>query len=214
MSANGLPPLALLNSTSLERTPEMSTTTSRTSGNSSSRPHTTSRKDSAESERTPRASSASGRSIENFGNDRTVWNFLAEIGRQQFAVAAECTSAMYRGSENLRKIQLETAHEASVRHGQAAEKLYGHGHASDVLPIQSELLRSDLQSATQYWQQLMVAAMQMQREMMASMSHMLENEKGDSVKSALDALQANVPAMASSFFVNGSNRQDEQQHDA
>lgn len=121
---------------------------------------------------------------------------------------------MYRGIENFRRIQQETAHQASVRHGDAAEKLFGPCQPSDLLPIQAELLRGDLQSAGQYWQQLMAAAMETQREMVASMGRMLDSEKGGGVKSALDVFQATIPALASSFFVTGSNRQSEQQHDA
>jgi hypothetical protein len=103
-------------------------------------------------ERISRASSTSSRAREDSGNDRTPWSFLADIGRQEFAVATESTSAMYRGIENFRSIQQETAHQASVRHGDAAEKLFGPCQPSDLLPIQAELLHDDLQSAGQYWQ--------------------------------------------------------------
>jgi Phasin protein len=118
------------------------------------------------------------------------------------------------GNENMRKIQQDAAHDASARHREAAAKLFGQCQPSDILPIQSELMRSDLQGASQYWQQLTVVAMQTHREMMASFSQMLENEKSGGVKSALDAFQASIPALASSFFVVGSNRQSEQQHDS
>lgn len=49
---------------------------------------------------------------------------------------------------------------------------------------------------------------------MTSMSRMIDSENNAGVKSALEAFQATVPALASSFFVTGSNRQSEQQHDA
>ncbi len=190
----------------------MSTATSHTSENLSSPSHATYRKDVKMNERTSRPSPTSSRAHEDAGNDRTPWNFLADIGRQQLAVATKITSAMYRGSENLRKIQQETAHQASVRHGEAAEKLFGHCQPSDVLPIQSELLRGDLHSASQYWQQLMAAAIQTQTEMMASMSRMFDSGNGAGVKSALEVFQTSIPAMASSFFVTEYHRQDEQRH--
>ena len=192
----------------------MRTATPRTSENLSSPPHATNRKDVKMNERTSRASSTSSRAREDSGNEQTPWSFLADISRQQLAVATESTSAMYRGIENFRRIQQETAHQASVRHGDAAEKLFGSCEPSDLLPIQAELLRGDLQSAGQYWQQLMAAAMETQREMVASMGRMLDSEKGGGVKSALDVFQATIPALASSFFVSGSNRQSEQQHDS
>jgi len=162
---------------------------------------------------TSHASTTSSAAYENSGNVQTLWDFLADMSRQQLAAATESASAIYRGSENLRRIQQETAHEASVRHGEAAEKLFGHCQPSELLAIQSELLRDDLQSAGQYWQQLAVAAMQTQKEMMTGMSRMLNAENGGGVKLPLDIFQATLPALGS-FFVTGSNRQSEQQHDS
>ena len=49
---------------------------------------------------------------------------------------------------------------------------------------------------------------------MGSFSRMLENEKSGGLKWALDAFHANIPALAGSFFVVGSNRPSEQQHDS
>lgn len=192
----------------------MSTATPHTSENLSSSSHAGYRKDVKKNERSSGASLTSDRTHEESGSERTPLNFLADSSRQQLAVAAEIASVMCRGRESLRRIQQETAHQASVRYGEAAEKLFGPCQPSDVWPIQSELLRGDLQSAGQYWQQLMAAAMQTQREMMASMNRMIDSEKGGGVKSALDVFQAAIPALASSFFVPGSNRQSEQQHDA
>jgi hypothetical protein len=131
------------------------------------------------------------------------WSFLTELGRQQMAVATESTSAIFRGNEALRKIQHETAHEASVRHAEAAQKLFSPCQPGDLLSIQSELLRTDMQSANHYWQQLAAAAMQTQREMMTSMTHLLDSDSGGGMKSAMKVFQATtIPAMAmtSSFL--------------
>lgn len=153
-----------------------------------------------------RRSSTSGSALDMSGNSRNMWNFMADIGLQQVAAAMQSTSALYRGRENLHRIQQETAQEAAVRYGEAAEKLKGPCQPADVLPIQSELLRANLQSASQYWQQLMSVALQTQKEMMSSMNHLFDAEKG---KSVLDVFQA-IPAMTSSFFVHDSNREVEQ----
>lgn len=131
------------------------------------------------------------------GNELTPWNLPSEFSRQQLAVATESASAIYRGSEALRKIQQQTAHEASVRHAQAAQKLLAPCQPADLLSIQSELLRADMQSAGHYWQQLAAATMQAQREMMASMSHLLDRESsGANIKSAMEAFLAAIPTMA------------------
>lgn len=201
----------------------MNTATTHTRENSSNHVQATSRKEMKMNGRTSHATHAihashapptTGATLENFGSVWTGWEFFADISRQHLAAAMNSTSALYRGRENLRKIQQETAHQASVRYGEAAQKLSGHCQLSDVLPIQSELLRGDLQSAGQYWQQMMAAALQTQKEMMTSMSGMLDADKVVGVKSALEVFQAAIPALASSFFVNESNRQNEYQHDS
>lgn len=148
------------------------------------------------------------------GNNPTPWNFLADLGRQQLAMMAESTSAMYRGREALRAIQQQTAHEASIRHAEAAKKLLAPCEPADMLAIQSELLRSDLQCAAQYWQQLAAAMLNAPIEMMASVSHTLDGEADGGVKAALKAFQAAIPPMANSFFVIRPDGADEQQRDA
>lgn len=121
-------------------------------------------------------------------------NFLADLGRQQLAAATDAACAMFRGSEAMRAIQQQAAHEASLRHQAAAQKLHGSCAPADLLAIQSELLRFDLQGATQYWQQITTAALQSQIEMMASASQLLTNGQNGGWKSALENFQA---AMAS-----------------
>lgn len=147
-----------------------------------------------------------------FGNESGLVNFLTEVGRQQLAVASESSSALFRGGEALRKVQQESAHEASVRHAEAAHKLSAPCPLAELLAIQTELLRANAQSATRYWQQLAMVALQTQREMMLSTSHLLENSSGGGMKSALEAFQATIPPMATSFFVPSHGELSEQPH--
>ncbi|MDQ3060620.1 MAG: phasin family protein [Pseudomonadota bacterium] len=143
------------------------------------------------------------------GHDLGFLSVLTEIGRQQLAVASESTSAMYRGSEALRKVQQETAHEASVRHAKAAEKLFSPCQPADMVALQTELMRSNMQSATHYWQELATVALQTHREMMLSMSHLISSDSGSGMKSAMDAFQAVIPPMATSFFVHTPDESSE-----
>lgn len=119
------------------------------------------------------------------------WNFLADLNRRQLALAAESMSALCRGSEALRGIQQDAAHEASVRHADMAQKLLEPCQPADLMSMQSELLRFGLQSASRYWQQLATQMMQTQVDMMSSVSHLLDSEKGG---------RAQLP-LASSFFM-------------
>jgi hypothetical protein len=145
------------------------------------------------------------------GTDQNAWNMLADLARQQLAVTTENTGAIFRGSEAMRKIQLNAAHEASVHHAEAAQKMRAAAcQPADLLAIQSELLRSDMQGAGQYWQQLASAALQTQIDMMTSVGRIFDDEAGAGVKSALGVFQAAIPPMANSFFVSRSSESDEQ----
>ncbi|MDB5869689.1 MAG: hypothetical protein JWP96_2021 [Polaromonas sp.] len=138
------------------------------------------------------------------------WNLMSDFGRQQLALVTETASTMYRGNESLRKIQQDASHQASVCCAEAAEKLSGPCQPAEILSIQTELMRNNMQGASQYWQQFTAVALQTQREMMSSMTHMLDNEKGGGgIKSALEAFQASIPPMATSFFASNTSASNE-----
>jgi hypothetical protein len=118
-------------------------------------------------------------SLKTAGNSAVPQNFLADLGRQQLVAATDAACAMFRGSEAMRAIQQQAAHEASLRHQAAAQKLHSGCAPADLLAIQSDLLRFDMQGATQNWQQITTAALQSQIEMMASASHLLANGQND-----------------------------------
>lgn len=93
-------------------------------------------------------------------------NLMADLGRQQMAVATEAACAMFRGFEAMRKVQEQAAHDAAQRHALAAHKLQQPCDAAELLAIQSELMSFDVDGATRYWQQLSAAALEMQTEVM------------------------------------------------
>lgn len=92
--------------------------------------------------------------------------FMADLGRQQMAMATEAACAMFRGFEAMRKVQEQAAHDAAQRHAVAARKLQRPCDAMELLAIQSELLSFDVDGASRYWQQLGAAALEMQTEML------------------------------------------------
>ncbi|WP_341910884.1 phasin family protein [Polaromonas sp. YR568] len=124
--------------------------------------------------------------------DTAPASVLADLGRQQLAVAADAACALLRGSEAMRAIQHQAAHEAAVRHQAAAQKLRESHEPAELVAIQSDLLRYDLQGATEYWQQITAAALQSQVEMMASATHLLNSDKGGALKSAMESFQAAI----------------------
>jgi hypothetical protein len=134
------------------------------------------------------------------GNGLTPWSFLADLSRQQMSFATEGACALFRSSEAIRQVQQQAAHHASEQYAAAAQKLRGATQPAELLAVQAELLRFDLEEANRYWQKLMTAALQAQTEMMGTASHMLDNEAGGGVKSALQAMQSAIAPMASNFF--------------
>lgn len=127
-------------------------------------------------------------------------NFIFELGRHQLALAVDGTTALCRGSEALRKIQHDAAHEASVFHEETAQRLFVSCQPAELMAIQAELLRFTMQSAGKYWQQIAANAMQTQVEMIKSVTHVLQREKDTGTKSPMEVLQSVMPPLASSFF--------------
>jgi len=125
-------------------------------------------------------------------------NLLGDLGRQQMSVATDASCAMFRGFEAMRRIQEQAAHHASTRHQAAAKKLHGTCDPGDLMAIQAGLLRDDLESATQYWQQLAATALEMQTEMIGCASRLLDSEAALETAAALEPLDL-LPGAGSLF---------------
>lgn len=135
------------------------------------------------------------------GSGLVAGGLLPDISRQQLAMATEMACTLFRSSEAMRKIQQQAAHHASQRHEAAMQKLHGNCTPADLLAIQSDLLRFDLEKASQYWQQLTALALQTQLDLMTSASHMHDSETDNSLKSTLNAFQVTLP-LVNSFFAS------------
>lgn len=134
------------------------------------------------------------------GNEQSALNMLADLGRHQLALAVESAGALYRSSEDLRKIQHETAREASAFHQDTVQRLFKPCQPDELLAIQTEFMRFSMESASKYWQQIAEKTIQAQVEMMRSVSHVMEREKDLGLRSPLEIFQAAIPPLASSFF--------------
>jgi hypothetical protein len=128
----------------------------------------------------------------------TPIGILADLGRQQMSVAAEASSALLRGFETMRRIQQETAQEASERHQAVAQKLHGACAPMDAMALQAGLLQADLQTANRYWQDLAGTAIETQVEIMSCASHLLDSDTALESVSAVEALDA-FPVMKAFF---------------
>lgn len=121
-------------------------------------------------------------------------NMLSDATRQQLSLMTEAACAVLGGSEALGKIQQQAVHQASIRHQAAAEALRGEVEPADVLSLQSDLLRQDIQEAAQYWAQLASAAMKTQLDMIGRMTDMFNTGPQGGFTTAIDAWRTAVAA--------------------
>lgn len=104
-------------------------------------------------------------------------DWATDLTRQQMLVASEGACALFRGFQAMRGIQEEAAQHAAERHAASLEKLRSAATPLELLNVQGELLRSDLESATQYWQQLAGAALEMNTELAGCAAHLVGTEQ-------------------------------------
>src|SRR5512133_1063866 len=132
------------------------------------------------------AKNARGASAADGEDTASPMNLVSELPRRQLAMLSQSASTLYRGSETLRQIQQQAAQRASLQHQQAAEKLRDSRDFGEVMAIQTELLRFNLQESASYWQQMATAVLKLQSEMMSGAGQMLSDPASEP---SLDALQ-------------------------
>lgn len=98
-------------------------------------------------------------------NPLAAW---ADLPRRQLALMTHSATALFRGSQELRRLQQEAAERATQHHEEAAERLREPCEFSDLVALQADLVRFNLQEATTYWNQLASAAMKLQADMVSS----------------------------------------------
>lgn len=104
------------------------------------------------------------------------WDWSLELARQQVAVATEGASTWFRGLQAMQRIQEQAAREASQRRAEVADKLRKPCTPTELLALQTELVRQDLDAATRYWQQVAGAAAELGTELCACGAHLVDTE--------------------------------------
>jgi hypothetical protein len=94
---------------------------------------------------------------------------------EQLALAGERTAVLLRGLEAVRRIHAEAAQQAAERHAAAAGQLRGN-RFEDVLALQADLLRGDVESAARYWQALADATLEMNAELWGCATKLVNTE--------------------------------------
>jgi len=136
------------------------------------------------------------------GADLAAWN---DLPRQQLAACTQACCAMFRGFEAVRRVQQKTAHQALAHHQAIADMLKEPCHPMDLVAMQAEMVRFDMQGATMYWQQLASAIFEMQRELLGNAASAAQAEAGQ-VSGGISG-QVPMPGLNPFFFnVNGGQR--------
>ena len=110
--------------------------------------------------------------------------------RQQVAVAGESMDALRRGFDAMRKINDRTLQATLARFTAAAGQYASPGEPLALLAIPTELVRSQIEDATSYWQEMGGAALEMQAELLGCSSHLMDSEAVLETASAVKALPA------------------------
>lgn len=120
----------------------------------------------------------------------------SDAGRQQMAVAAESAGVMARGFEAMRQINDRAVQGTLARYAAAAQKLGTRRPPMELLAVPAELMRSEFEGATSYWQALSGAALEMQAELIGCSSHLVDS---DAVLQAAAAMES-LPVFGGSGF--------------
>jgi hypothetical protein len=124
------------------------------------------------------------------------WNAaaFAGAGSHQVACTTDCWAAMFRGFEEMRTVQERAAQAAAERHTAAASQLAHASGPGDLLAVQADLLRFDVEGAIRYWQQLWASGFEMQNRVWGSLGRMVDSAPLLEAASALDAATGRAPA--------------------
>ena len=138
-------------------------------------------------------SSTSNTSLETGNAMLAPMNYLVDLPRKQLALMTQSASALFRGSEAMRKIQQQAAHRAAAHQDEVRERLRAPCDLSELMTIQGELVRFNLQEAAQYWQQLTDAALKVQADVVSRVAEDAQDEPTlDSLQRAFQASLASV----------------------
>lgn len=87
-----------------------------------------------------------------------------DLPRLQMAAATAALCALFRSFEAMRAVQLNAARAALGQHDAALDRLRSPCSPIDLVALQAELMRCDLQEAGAYWFRLGALALEAQRE--------------------------------------------------
>jgi phasin family protein len=92
------------------------------------------------------------------------------VAQEQLRSMISLADVIFKSAEELRRCQMEAAQQARRRHERAQADVAAAASPTELLNVQSELLRYDLESAGEYWQRLLGICRSAQAEAVDLMS--------------------------------------------
>lgn len=93
-------------------------------------------------------------------------NAVADITRQQLANTAQTASALLRALDSFQQTQQQMLQRAAQLQSQTAERLRNARSPTELMAVQSSLMLSSLTEIAQYTQELLLASLKAQNELM------------------------------------------------
>jgi translation initiation factor 2B subunit (eIF-2B alpha/beta/delta family) len=79
---------------------------------------------------------------------------MFQLNKTGFDVAVKLSNAIVEGFEHIREMQMHSAHEVHEKNDKVMRDLMQIRNPADLSQLQMELVRFNMQRATQYWQQM------------------------------------------------------------
>jgi hypothetical protein len=115
--------------------------------------------------------------------------FLSSIPAQ---VAGDWSAALVSGFDAIRKVQDEAVRATTARHAGAFAKMKA-GSPVEMISVQAELLRADMEAAAACSQGVLAAALEMQSQLVVACSRLVDSEAVLEATAALEALTNALP---------------------
>jgi phasin family protein len=104
------------------------------------------------------------------------------LSQDQLQAVIGLTDVMFKGVEEMRRCQMEAAHQARERHEQAQAQVAKASTPTELFELQSELLRFDLEASSRCWQQLAAICAETQANTMSLFNRSAATVSGDLAK--------------------------------
>lgn len=119
------------------------------------------------------------------------------FSQDQLQALIALTDVVFKGAEEMRRCQMEAAHEARLQHEKKQAEVAKARTPTELFNLQAELMRFDMEAAGKYWQQLAAICATTQAEAVSLITRSAATVGGDVAKLVAQPLPQAGAAAAS-----------------